>query len=75
MVTEFRVNHLARAGPGPRRFLQHCDIAFFAGAREAELREQGEVLTISGYLALRKETSGVRTCYDMAECFMEHRWG
>ncbi|KAK7035396.1 Anterior gradient protein 2 [Paramarasmius palmivorus] len=68
MIKEFRINHLARAGPEcRRRFLEHCDVAFPAGAREAELREQGKVLSIEGYRTLRRETSGARTCFDMGE--------
>ncbi|KAK7461741.1 Anterior gradient protein 2 [Stygiomarasmius scandens] len=71
MMKEFRVNHISRAGPEcMRRFLDHCDVAFAAGAREAELREKGEVLSIKKYLALRRETSGARTCFDMGEYLM-----
>ncbi|KAJ3511002.1 hypothetical protein NLJ89_g4356 [Agrocybe chaxingu] len=72
MVKDFRLSHLSRAGPEcTRRFLEHCDVAFHAGAVEAELREKGEVLSIEGYLKLRRETSGARTCFDMAEYLMD----
>ncbi|ESK90644.1 terpenoid synthase [Moniliophthora roreri MCA 2997] len=68
MITDFRIDHLSRAGPETtRRFLNHCDDMFSAVAREAGFREQGTVLSVEEYLVHRKETSGVRVCYDMAE--------
>ncbi|KAK7037257.1 hypothetical protein VNI00_011248 [Paramarasmius palmivorus] len=71
LIADFRDNHLSRAGPETaRRFLDHCKQTFSAFSKEAELRERSEVLSIRDYLTLRKETSGVRTCFDLSECLM-----
>jgi hypothetical protein len=35
--------------------------------REAVQRERDEVLDIPGYVAFRRETSAVRTCFDLVE--------
>ncbi|ESK87996.1 hypothetical protein Moror_10831 [Moniliophthora roreri MCA 2997] len=70
----FRINHLSKAGPETsRRFMEHCHETFFAFSEEAELRAQGEVLSIAGYLSLRKRNGrgGVRPCFDLAECFLD----
>ncbi|KAK7031135.1 hypothetical protein VNI00_013743 [Paramarasmius palmivorus] len=71
LIADFRNNHLARAGPeATRRFLKHCKQTFFTFSKEAELRERSEVLSIRDYLTLRKETSAVRTAFDLSECLM-----
>ncbi|KAK0204522.1 isoprenoid synthase domain-containing protein [Desarmillaria ectypa] len=68
MMKDFRVRHIDRAGSNTaRRFIHHfCSYVRLVG-KEAELRERGEVLNIHDYVALRRETSAVRTCFDMAE--------
>ncbi|ESK87997.1 hypothetical protein Moror_10832 [Moniliophthora roreri MCA 2997] len=71
MITDFRVNHLSRAGPETtRRFIEHCRKTFFAFSDEAELRARRVILSINDYLTLRRENGSVRNCFDLAECFM-----
>ncbi len=67
-LSSFKQLHLARAGPDTaRRFLEHlCSYARTVG-KEAELRERDEILDIRGYIALRREIGGVKSCFDLVE--------
>ncbi|KAK7059626.1 terpene cyclase [Favolaschia claudopus] len=68
MMTSFKQNHIDRAGPNvARRFIDNfCSYVTLVGT-EAVLRERKEVLDISRYVAFRRETSAVRTCFDLVE--------
>lgn len=49
------------------RFIKNfCKYTEVVGT-EAELREKNQVLDIPGYIALRREISAVRTCFDLVE--------
>lgn len=50
-----------------RRFLKHCEDYVNAVAREAELRERGEVLDMQSFILLRRENSAVRLCFSLIE--------
>jgi hypothetical protein len=50
-----------------RRFLKHCENYISSVAREAELRERGEVLDIDSFTALRRENSAIRLCFGLFE--------
>nr|A0A5Q0QSI8.1 RecName: Full=Sesquiterpene synthase Agr5; AltName: Full=Terpene cyclase Agr5; Flags: Precursor [Cyclocybe aegerita]QGA30881.1 sesquiterpene synthase Agr5 [Cyclocybe aegerita] len=68
MMKSFKQNHIDKAGPGvARRFIDNfCNYVEVVG-REAELREKNEVLDIPNYVTFRRETSAVRTCFDLVE--------
>lgn len=56
------------AGPkSSQRFLDRCEAYVEAVAREAELREVGEVLDMQAYQTLRRENSAVRLCFGLFE--------
>ena len=56
------------AGPNStRRFLVHCQDYVDAVAREAELREKGEVLDMEAFRDLRRENSAIRLCFGLFE--------
>lgn len=64
----FRSRYMRLAGPrSARRFLQHCEDYINAVAREAELRERGEVLDMGPFTSLRRENSAVRLCFSLIE--------
>ena len=64
----FKQRLLEYAGPRCyRRFLIHCVDYVNAVAREAELREQGEVLDIGAFQTLRRENSAIRLCFGLFE--------
>ena len=64
----FKENHINKAGPDvARRFINNfCNYVAIVG-KEAELREKNEVLDIPKYIIFRRETSAVRTCFDLVE--------
>ncbi|KAJ7741769.1 isoprenoid synthase domain-containing protein [Mycena maculata] len=68
MMKIFKQNHIDRAGPNvARRFIDNfCTYVKIVGT-EALLREKNEVLDISSYVGFRRETSAVRTCFDLVE--------
>jgi hypothetical protein len=64
----FRVRFSRLAGPNTaRRFLEHCENYIDCVAREAELRERGEVLDIDSFTTLRRENSAIRLCFGLFE--------
>ncbi len=64
----FRERYMRLAGPNTaRRFLQHCQDYIDCVSREAELREQGEVLDINSFTDLRRENSAIRLCFGLFE--------
>lgn len=64
----FRARLLKYAGPNCyRRFLDHCEAYVDAVAREAELRERGEVLSMKDFEPLRRENSAIRLCFGLFE--------
>ncbi|KAF9066739.1 isoprenoid synthase domain-containing protein [Rhodocollybia butyracea] len=67
MTKEFKANHIDRTGPIASRFIDHFCVYLTHVVREAELRESSEVLDIRGYISMRRETSGVRCCFDLVE--------
>lgn len=68
MVLRFKERLLDHAGPRSyRRFLVHCADYINAVAREAELREHGEVLDLAAYMPLRRENSAIRLCFGLFE--------
>ncbi|KAJ7159664.1 isoprenoid synthase domain-containing protein, partial [Mycena filopes] len=61
-------NHIDRAGPNvARRFIDHFCTYVEVVVKEAILREKNEVLNIPDYVTFRRETSAVRTCFDLVE--------
>ncbi|KAH9945295.1 terpenoid synthase [Epithele typhae] len=68
MTLEFKQRLLEHAGPNSyRRFLVHCADYINAVAREAELREAGEVLSLADFEPLRRENSAIRLCFGLFE--------
>jgi hypothetical protein len=64
----FRARYVKHAGPNSlRRFLIHCQAYVEAVAREAELRENDEVLGLLDYEPLRRENSAIRLCFGLFE--------
>ncbi|KAJ7496297.1 isoprenoid synthase domain-containing protein, partial [Mycena galericulata] len=68
MMKSFKHNHIDKAGPNvARRLINNlCTYVKIVGT-EAILREKNEVLDIPSYVAFRRETSAVRTCFDLVE--------
>ncbi|KAJ7152349.1 isoprenoid synthase domain-containing protein, partial [Mycena filopes] len=67
MMKSFQ-NHIDRAGPNvARRFIDHFCTYVEVVVKEAILREKNEVLDIPNYVTFRRETSAVRTCFDLVE--------
>ncbi|KAJ7501209.1 isoprenoid synthase domain-containing protein [Mycena galericulata] len=68
MMKSFKHNHIDKAGPNvARRLINNlCTYVKIVGT-EATLREKNEVLDIPSYVAFRRETSAVRTCFDLVE--------
>ncbi|KAJ7155327.1 terpenoid synthase [Mycena filopes] len=68
MMKSFKQNHIDKAGPNvARRFINNfCSYVEVVGT-EALLREKNEVLDIPNYVTFRRETSAVRTCFDLVE--------
>ena len=66
--SSFKENHIDKAGLDvARRFINNfCNYVVIVG-KEAELREKNEVLDIPNYLIFRRETSAVRTSFDLVE--------
>ncbi|KAJ3515769.1 hypothetical protein NMY22_g14362 [Coprinellus aureogranulatus] len=68
MSKEFRERFVPLAGPNNvRRFQALCEDFTRCVAREAELRERGEVLTLEDYIPLRRQNSGVPLCLGLVE--------
>jgi hypothetical protein len=58
----------AKKLPGFRqRFLKTFSSYVYAFTREAELRAQGEVLSLDDYIRIRRDNAAVRTCFDLME--------
>lgn len=56
------------AGPNNiRRFTELCESYTDCVAREAELRERGEVLGLDDFVSLRRQNSAVLLCYSLVE--------
>lgn len=52
------------------RFLKNWETYCASVITEAELREQGKVLDVDAFVALRRENSAVRLCFSLIEyCF------
>ncbi|KAJ7717154.1 isoprenoid synthase domain-containing protein [Mycena metata] len=68
MMKSFKQNHIDKAGPNvARRFIDNfCRYVKIVGT-EAVFREQNQVLDIPSYVMFRRETSAVRTCFDLVE--------
>ena len=47
--------------------MAHCEAYVNAVAREAELRERGEVLDVASFEPLRRENSAIRLCFGLFE--------
>lgn len=67
-ILSFQIAHIDKCGPNvARRFIRNfCKYVEIVGT-EAELREKNQVLDINGYIHFRRETSAVRTCFDLVE--------
>lgn len=64
----FRIRFLRLAGPkNARRFSDLCEQYTQCVAREAELRERGEVLDLESFIPLRRNNSAVLLCFALAE--------
>ncbi|THV01906.1 terpenoid synthase [Dendrothele bispora CBS 962.96] len=68
MIKEFRQRYFRLAGPRTsRRFLKHCKDYIECVAKEAELRERGQVLDLESFTLLRRENSAIRLCFGLFE--------
>ncbi|KAJ7629457.1 isoprenoid synthase domain-containing protein [Mycena polygramma] len=68
MMKDFKRTHIDRAGDNNAvRFIDHFCAYAQSVQREAQLRQKADVLGFGAYIAFRRDTSGVRTCFDMAE--------
>ncbi|KAF8656780.1 hypothetical protein AX16_002332 [Volvariella volvacea WC 439] len=68
ITKEFRERLVRGTGPNSmKRFLELCVTYTDCVAREAKLREYGEILDVASYIQLRRENSAVRLCYAIAE--------
>ncbi|KAG6909950.1 Linoleate 10R-lipoxygenase cop4 [Tephrocybe rancida] len=68
MTKEFRARLLRLTGPRAiSRFLKRWEAYCASVVREAELREQGEVLDVEAFIPLRRENSAVRLCFCLVE--------
>lgn len=64
----FRARFIRLAGPkNVRRFANLCELYTHAVAREAELRERGEVLDVKSFISLRRANSAVLLCFSLVE--------
>ncbi|KIJ31531.1 hypothetical protein M422DRAFT_125844, partial [Sphaerobolus stellatus SS14] len=64
----FYVNHIQKGRPNvARHFIENFYKYTEVVETEAKLREKNEVLDIPDYVALRREISAVRTCFDLVE--------
>jgi hypothetical protein len=64
----FRIRFLRLAGPkNAQRFSDLCEQYTQCVAREAELRERGEVLDLESFIPLRRNNSAVLLCFALAE--------
>ena len=64
----FKARYMKYAGPrNHQRFLQHSIDYVTAVGKEAEYREQGEILNLDSYETLRRENSAVRLCFSLCE--------
>ncbi len=66
--SSFKERHIDGAGPDvARRLIEHlCSYVQLVG-HEAAIREHDLVLDFESYIALRRETSAMRTAFDLAE--------
>ncbi|KAF6757194.1 isoprenoid synthase domain-containing protein [Ephemerocybe angulata] len=68
MTHEFRERFVRLAGPNNvRRFADLSEQYTDCVAREAELRERGEVLSLDEFIPLRRNNSAVLLCYSLVE--------
>lgn len=68
MTHEFRERFVRLAGPNTvRRFADLSEEYTDCVAREAELREDGEVLCLDEFIPLRRNNSAVLLCYSLVE--------
>ncbi|KAF8150763.1 isoprenoid synthase domain-containing protein [Crassisporium funariophilum] len=68
ITKEFRARFLRLAGPrNVRRFAELCERYTDCVATEAELREQGEVLSTEAFKPLRRNNSAVLLCFSLVE--------
>ncbi|KIK10094.1 hypothetical protein K443DRAFT_126876 [Laccaria amethystina LaAM-08-1] len=68
ITKEFRIRFLRLAGPkNAQRFSDLCEQYTQCVAREAELRERGEVLDLESFIPLRRNNSAVLLCFALAE--------
>ncbi|KAJ3756329.1 isoprenoid synthase domain-containing protein [Lentinula raphanica] len=68
ITKDFRKRFMSSAGPNAaRRFLIHCTDYIECVSKEAELREQDEVLDLASFIDLRRENSAIRLCFGLFE--------
>ncbi|KIM39995.1 hypothetical protein M413DRAFT_415200 [Hebeloma cylindrosporum] len=68
ITKEFRARFHRLAGTkNVKRFGELCESYTECVAREAELRERGEVLDLASFLPLRRNNSAVLLCFSLAE--------
>ncbi|KAK7044139.1 Sesquiterpene synthase 10 [Paramarasmius palmivorus] len=68
ITKDFRARYVKGAGPiACERFFKHCEEYINAVSTEAELREHGEVLDVDAFIALRRDNSAIRLCFDLFE--------
>ncbi|TFK40242.1 isoprenoid synthase domain-containing protein [Crucibulum laeve] len=68
ITKEFRARFVRLAGPNnTRRFVHLCEEYTKCVGKEAELREQGQVLDIKSFIPLRRNNSAVLLCFCLVE--------
>lgn len=68
MDIRFRARFLRLAGPkNVRRFGDLCETYTQCVAKEAELRERGQVLGVDDFIPLRRQNSAVLLCFSLVE--------
>ncbi|THV01930.1 terpenoid synthase [Dendrothele bispora CBS 962.96] len=68
MTKEFRARYIKLAGSQTsRRFFERCQSYIEAVAKEAQLREHGQVLDLESFIPLRRENSAVPLVFGLFE--------
>ncbi|KAJ3766764.1 isoprenoid synthase domain-containing protein, partial [Lentinula raphanica] len=68
ITKDFRERHMNTMGPNAaRRFLDQFDEYIECVSKEAELREQDEVLDFASFINIRRGNSAVRLCFELIE--------
>ncbi|KAF9237780.1 isoprenoid synthase domain-containing protein [Melanogaster broomeanus] len=68
MAKSFFGRFIRTGGPGcTQRFIRTMDLYFTAVARQVDYLASGHIPDLESYIALRRDTSNVKTCFALAE--------